>query len=98
MASSADPLNSRSIRAETHDVAMHESDWWMTGPLIVLAIPALAIGFWGSPLLNNGFQRFLEGSSFVDVQPNLVLAVVGAVLALAGIGAAWLMYGARQFA
>jgi NADH-quinone oxidoreductase subunit L len=85
------------IDAETHDAPLHESDWWMTGPLIVLAIPALLIGFWGSPLLNNGFQRYLEGSNFVSEQPNLVLAVVGAVLAIAGIGTAWLMYGARQF-
>ncbi len=85
------------IDAETHAAPLHESDWWMTGPLIVLAIPALVIGFWGSPLLNNGFQRFLEGSSFVDVPPNLTLAVAGAVLAITGIGVAWMMYGARQF-
>ena len=31
------------------------------------------------------------------LQPNLPLAVVGAVLAIAGIGVAWVMYGARQF-
>src|ERR1700704_1023089 len=41
------------IDAETHAAPLHESDWWMTGPLIVLAIPALLIGFWGSPLFNN---------------------------------------------
>src|SRR6202022_2903749 len=63
---------------ESHDAAPHESDWWMTGPLILLAIPALVIGFWGSPFMNSGFQRFLEGSTFVDVPPNLTLAVVGA--------------------
>jgi len=83
--------------AETHDAPLHESDWWMTGPLIVLAIPALVIGFWGSPLFNNGFQHFLEGGAYRDVQPNLLLAVVGAVLAIAGIATAWMMYGARQF-
>ena len=59
--------------------------------------PALVIGFWGSPLFNNGFQHFLEGGAYRDVPPNLLLAVVGAVLAIAGIGAAWMMYGARQF-
>jgi NADH-quinone oxidoreductase subunit L len=85
------------IDAETHDRPLHESDWWMTGPLIVLAIPALLIGFWGSPLFNNAFQRFLEGPSFVSTEPNIVLAVVGAVLAIAGIATAWVMYGARQF-
>src|SRR6266851_5672704 len=85
------------IDAETHDAPLHESDWWMTGPLIVLAIPALVIGFWGSPLLNNGFQHFLEGVQYAEVEPNVILAVVGAVLAIAGIATAWVMYGARQF-
>jgi NADH-quinone oxidoreductase subunit L len=76
----------------------HESDWWMTGPLVVLAIPALLVGFWGSPFFNNGFQRFLEGNAFVSESPNLALAGLGAVLAIAGIAVAWIMYGARQFA
>jgi NADH-quinone oxidoreductase subunit L len=85
------------LDAETHAAGLHESDGWMTGPLILLAIPALLIGFWGSPFLNNSFQRFLEGSNYVDVQPNLVLAGLGAVLAIAGIGAAWVWYGARAY-
>jgi NADH-quinone oxidoreductase subunit L len=80
-----------------HSAHPHESDWWMTGPLIILAIPALLVGFWGSPLFNNGFQHFLEGGTYRDVPPNLVLAVLGAVLAIAGIGIAWMMYGAKQF-
>src|SRR5207253_1615716 len=90
--------HSPELDAETHDAPLHESDWGMTGPLTVLAIPALLIGFWGSPLLNNGFQRFLEGSNFVSVQPNIVLATLGAVLAIAGIVTAWVMYGTRRFA
>src|SRR6266852_4572543 len=73
------------LDAETHDAPLHESDWWMTGPLLVLAIPAAVVGFWGSPLFDNGFQHFLEGGAYRDVQPNVVLAVVGAVLAIAGI-------------
>ena len=85
------------LDAETHVAGLHEADGWMTVPLIVLAIPALLIGFWGSPLFNNGFQRFLEGANYVDVQPNLVLAVLGAVLAIAGIAAAWAWYGARAY-
>ena len=85
------------IDAETHEAGLHESDWWMTVPLIVLAVPALLVGFWGSPLLNNGFQRFLEGSRYAETTPNLVLAIVGAVLAIAGIAAAWAWYGARAY-
>jgi NADH-quinone oxidoreductase subunit L len=83
---------------ETHGGGMHESDWWMTGPLIVLSIPALVIGFWGSPFGGNGFQRFLEGSSYEEIAPNVALAATGAVLALAGIGVAWVMYGTRAYA
>jgi NADH-quinone oxidoreductase subunit L len=85
------------IDAETHDPHWHESDWWMTGPLIVLAIPALVIGFWGSPFFNNGFQRFLEGASFHPEEITPVLPVIGAVLAIGGIAVAWVMYGAREF-
>ncbi|MDQ6675478.1 MAG: NADH-quinone oxidoreductase subunit L [Chloroflexota bacterium] len=83
--------------AESHAPTPHESDPWMTVPLMILAIPAVFIGFWGSPLLNSGFQRFLEGGAYREVQTNLPLAVVGAVLAIAGIAVAWMMYGARQF-
>jgi NADH-quinone oxidoreductase subunit L len=87
------------IDAETHAAPLHESDWWMTGPLILLSIPAVLIGFWGAPppFGNDGFGHFLEGTAFISHEPNWLLAGVGAVLALAGIGAAWMMYGARQF-
>jgi len=81
-----------------HDPHLHESDGFMTVPLVILAIPALLIGFWGAPVIGaNGFQRFLEGSAYHDVGTNVPLAIVGAVLALAGIGGAWAWYGARQY-
>jgi NADH-quinone oxidoreductase subunit L len=92
--------------AERHDpdrheeVHPHESDWWMLGPLVVLAIPAVIVGFWGAPppFGNNGFQRFLEGAEFHELAVNLPLAILGAVLALGGIAIAWVMYGARAYA
>jgi NADH-quinone oxidoreductase subunit L len=83
---------------DPHQGSIHESDWWMVGPLVVLAVPAVLVGFWGSPLMGNGFQRFLEGSEFHAVEPNLLLTLVAAVLAILGIAVAWLMYGARAFA
>jgi NADH-quinone oxidoreductase subunit L len=82
---------------DAHDVHLHESDWWMTVPLMVLAVPAALVGFWGSPLANFGFQRFLEGNAYVELPPNIPLAILGAILALAGIGVAWMMYGARAY-
>ena len=85
------------VEAETHEAGLHESDWFMTLPLILLAIPALLIGFWGSPFGGNGFQHFLEGSAFRDEPTNLVLPILGALLAIAGIGGAWAWYGARAY-
>ncbi|HEV7663556.1 MAG TPA: NADH-quinone oxidoreductase subunit L [Chloroflexota bacterium] len=85
------------IDAETHSAGLHESDFWMTGPLIILAIPAVVIGFWGSPFGNHGFQRLLEGNAFVETSVNLPLAAVSSVLAIAGIGTAWLVYGTRAY-
>src|SRR5205807_1987953 len=81
------------LDAETHDPSsLHESDAFMTVPLMILAIPALLIGFWGSPFFNNGFQQFLEGSAFHAAGLNVPLAAIGAVLAIAGIFAAWVWY------
>jgi len=85
------------IEAETHEGGLHESDGFMTWPLIILAIPALLVGFWGSPLLNNGFQRFLEGANYEAVAPNLVITAVSALFAILGIAAAWAWYGARAY-
>jgi NADH-quinone oxidoreductase subunit L len=87
------------LGAETHEGGLHESDGFMTVPLMILAIPALLIGFWGSPFFGNGFQRLLEGSNFV-AGPNPLtspLTYLSAVLAIAGILGAWAWYGARQF-
>jgi NADH-quinone oxidoreductase subunit L len=85
------------IDAETHASGLHESDWWMTGPLLLLAIPALVIGFWGSPFLDFGFQRLIEGPAFHEQQLTMLYPIIGAVLAIGGIVVAWLMYGAKQF-
>ncbi|MBV9169973.1 MAG: NADH-quinone oxidoreductase subunit L [Chloroflexi bacterium] len=92
--------HSTMLDAESHVPAhtqTEHTDWWMVGPLVVLSIPAVLVGFWGSPVGNYGFQRFLEGAQYQDIQANLPLAIVGTVLGLAGIVTAWLMYGARAF-
>jgi NADH-quinone oxidoreductase subunit L len=87
--------------SETHEGGgIHEADWWMRIPLIVFAILAAVIGFWGAPppFGGNGFQRFLEGSHFNELQANWTLAGFATILALAGIVIAWMMYGARAYA
>jgi NADH-quinone oxidoreductase subunit L len=67
---------------------------FMTAPLILLAIPSIAVGLWGSPFGGDGFQSFVEGHS-VHEDVNVALAGLGTLLGLAGIGLAFLMYGSR---
>jgi NADH-quinone oxidoreductase subunit L len=84
---------------DPHQGALHESDVWMVAPLVVLAVPAVLVGFWGAPppFGANGFQHFLEGASYEPVPVNLTSAAVGAILAIVGLIVAWVMYGARAF-
>src|SRR5207248_1105995 len=41
--------------------------------------------------------RFLEGAKYENLGPNLSVTVVSALLAIAGIAAAWVWYGAQAF-
>jgi NADH-quinone oxidoreductase subunit L len=97
VAAAVEETHAESIEAETHEGGLHESDGFMTIPLIILAIPAALVGFWGSPFMNYGFQRFLEGASYEAVEPNLALATISAVLAVVGLVVAWMLYGARAY-
>jgi NADH-quinone oxidoreductase subunit L len=72
-----------------------ESPGTMTIPLLVLAVPSVVIGLWGSPWFNDGFQHFLEGANYHPHEFDTGLAVLGSVVALAGIGLAYLMYAVR---
>ncbi len=38
----------------------HEQPFSVTVPLMVLAIPSIILGFWGSPFLNFSFQNYLD--------------------------------------
>jgi len=89
--------HSETVDAETHEGGLHEADWWMTVPLMILAVPALLVGFWGSPFMNYGFQRFLEGANYVEPETFPWLVITSVVLALAGIAGAWLMYGSKAY-
>ena len=86
----------------------HESPASMTGPLFILAIGALGVGMyfqWTGDFLNpNGFLmhapmlKVLEagGAEAVEVGPShLTVALISTVVALAGVGLAWLFYIAR---
>jgi NADH-quinone oxidoreductase subunit L len=73
---------------------IREAPLTMTLPLMILAVPSVLVGLWGAPQLGNGFAKFLEGPDFHGAEMDVVLAAVGTVLALCGIGLAYLMYSA----
>jgi len=79
-----------------HSIHVHESPWVMTIPLILLAIPSVLSGFWGSPFMGNGFAAFLEGGHAAAEPLNMIVMGSSVVAALAGIYLAWMMYGARS--
>ena len=75
----------------------HESPLAMTGPLMVLAVPALFLGLLGSPLLKNG-PYFAKVIAFVGQEthaPTLHLALGGlsVLLFVVGAGAGYAVYG-----
>ncbi len=74
------------------DAASHakESPWVMTGPLVVLAIPSVALGWY----LHAGdrFVRFLIDRPDSPAEMPYGLAAAAAALALAGMCGAWLLY------
>jgi NADH-quinone oxidoreductase subunit L len=76
---------------------IREAPATMTIPLLILAVPSVVAGLWGAPQLGNGFARFLEGADFHAVDMDFVLAAIGTVLALCGIGLAYAMYSAQAF-
>ena len=72
---------------DPHQGSLHESDWWMVAPLVVLAIPAVLVGFWGAPppFGANGFQHFLEGADLRGGPGQPGQCPAGVVLAIAGL-------------
>ncbi|MFZ3062915.1 MAG: hypothetical protein WA148_04105, partial [Actinomycetota bacterium] len=62
----------------------------MSYPLIALAIPAALLGLVGSPFLGNAFSSFLEGGRAPS--PNYLLMASSLLVALFGIGVAWVIY------
>ena len=68
----------------------------MAAPLLILAIPSIFSGFWGSPLApGGGFTGFLAGGAGEAEPLNFTVMGLSIVAALGGIYLAWLMYGAK---
>ena len=76
----------------------HESPPLMTAPLLLLAVPTIALGAiaigWGSAY--KGFAHFLAGHGAFHIIPWLTAASL--LLALGGIALAWRIYAIRPYA
>lgn len=81
--------------APRREFSPHESPPVMTGPLIVLSLFALFLGFLGSPIFNNSLQAFIHQGVAVHQEVNLFVLILSSLVALSGIVLAWAMYYKR---
>ncbi|HVL25121.1 MAG TPA: NADH-quinone oxidoreductase subunit L [Thermomicrobiales bacterium] len=86
---------------ERFDIARihpHESGPWMAAPLVLLAIPSAIIGFVGFPPEDGPFHHFLHHAfehvhaHEVSMATTVTFGVISTVVALGGIGVAYLTY------
>jgi NADH-quinone oxidoreductase subunit L len=85
-------------RFDTAHIHPHESGPWMAAPLVLLAIPSVVIGFVGFPPEDGPFHHFLHHAfehvevHHVSMTTTFVFGVISTVVALGGIGVAYLTY------
>jgi NADH-quinone oxidoreductase subunit L len=88
----------RASGAQAGAGGVHESPRVMTVPLLVLAVGAVGIGFWGTPVW-PWFQSFLGDRapeldwSVLMRREFLGLATLSTLLVALGLGLGWLLYG-----
>jgi len=70
----------------------HESPHSMTVPLMVLAFLSIFAGWTGLPWLKHNFATFVYHHEPYHAHANYLLMLVSTVVALSGIGLAYLMY------
>ncbi len=74
----------------------HESPPVMWVPLAILAFFATVIGFIGAPFFNSPYQVFVSEGLGFEIPPfDFTAAGISVVIALAGLGLAWLIYGRK---
>ncbi|OIQ59845.1 NADH-quinone oxidoreductase subunit 12 [Moorella thermoacetica] len=71
----------------------HESPLTMTVPLVILAVLSVVSGFVGAPFVSHGFSSFVYYGEPHHIEPNYGVMLLSTIVALAGIGLAWLLYG-----
>jgi NADH-quinone oxidoreductase subunit L len=90
--------NFRGTHEQQHH--LHESPFTMTVPLMVLAVGAIAAGWFGIPHILGGHDKFIEFTSPVLGHPHdegghvqeILVMLLSSAMGLAGIGIAWYMY------
>lgn len=70
----------------------HESPGVMTVPLIILAAAAVLVGFVNSPFMHHIFGTFISHPAGIQPHSSNMIMVSSALIALAGIAMAWLIY------
>jgi NADH-quinone oxidoreductase subunit L len=70
----------------------HESPRSMTIPLLILAVLSICAGWVGIPWLPKGYSSFVYFGAVHHVEPSIILMFISLVVALSGIGLAYLMY------
>jgi len=70
----------------------HESPYSMTVPLMILAFLSVFAGWVGLPWLHHGFSSFVYHGEHMEHHPSYILMVVSTIVALSGIGLAYLIY------
>jgi NADH-quinone oxidoreductase subunit L len=70
----------------------HESPDSMTVPLMILAVLSVCAGWVGIPWLHKGYSSFVYYGAVHHAEPNIVLMLISLMVALSGIGLAYLIY------
>jgi NADH-quinone oxidoreductase subunit L len=78
--------------SNSHRDHVYESPRIMTVPLLILAVLSIVTGFVGSPYMNNVFGHFVTAPGAVHHETNLAIMTISSLIALSGIGLAWLIY------
>jgi NADH-quinone oxidoreductase subunit L len=70
----------------------HESPKSMTIPLMILAVLSICAGWVGIPWLPKGYSSFVFFGAVHHAEPSVILMLISFIVALSGIGLAYLMY------
>jgi len=70
----------------------HESPRWMTWPLVFLAFLSIFAGWVALPWLHHGYSSFVYYGEVHHAGPNYMLMVISTIVAVSGIGLAYLIY------